>query len=169
MREQDYKNLEIRLNDDIEIKGNAKNIDFSDYDLLETDTKIGNLKKMLVKSGFLDDDEIKSVRYRNCGIGSSIVVGFNNRIYPCHEYLEYFKNLSDDPFDIVNDFDLLNNITSIDNSRKCLKCDLKYHCSGGCKVKSYSLNGTYFSDCDKDKVKINMIRRFLKNGDFYEQ
>ena len=83
----EYENLEIRLNDNIEMTGNALTMDFSGFDKYEVD------KMMLSLVGQLQDMGVtkvassgRNVKFRNCGIGTNIVVDANGKIYPCNKF-----------------------------------------------------------------------------------
>ena len=47
----EYDNLEIRLNNEIEMTGNALNLDFSNYNKLESDKILMNLMEKLKNNG----------------------------------------------------------------------------------------------------------------------
>lgn len=145
----EYENLEIRLNDNIEMTGNALTMDFSGFDKYEVD------KMMLSLVGQLQDMGVtkvassgRNVKFRNCGIGTNIVIDANGKIYPCNKFSSYYCGLDEEMSLIFRDFNELNRSTSTDFMRKCKKCELRYICAGGCRIDYMNRHGDMLAvDC----------------------
>lgn len=158
----EYENLEIRLNDDIEMAGNALTMDFSGFDKYEVD------KMMLSLVGQLQDMGVtkilssgRNVKFRNCGIGTNIVIDANGRIYPCNKFSAYHRGLDEDMSLIFEDFNELNRTTSTDFMSKCRKCELKYICAGGCRIDYMNRHGDMRAvDCTPEFME-NQYRKLL--------
>ncbi|MBS6295491.1 MAG: radical SAM protein [Dialister sp.] len=158
----EYENLEIRLNDNIEMTGNALTMDFSGFDKYEVD------KMMLSLVGQLQDMGVtkvassgRNVKFRNCGIGTNIVVDANGKIYPCNKFSSYYCGLDEEMSLIFRDFNELNRSTSTDFMRKCKKCELRYICAGGCRIDYMNRHGDMLAvDCTP-AFKENQYRKLL--------
>lgn len=158
----EYENLEIRLNDDIEMTGNALTMDFTDFNKYEAD------KLMLSLVSQLQDRDVtkasssgRNVRFKNCGIGTNIVIDANGRIYPCNKFSSYYRSLDEDMSVIFRDFNELNRTTSTDFIGKCKKCELRYICAGGCRIDYMNRHGDMLAvDCTPE-FKENQYRKLL--------
>ena len=158
----EYENLEIRLNDNIEMTGNALTMDFSGFDKYEVD------KMMLSLVGQLQDMGVtkvassgRNVKFRNCGIGTNIVIDANGKIYPCNKFSSYYCGLDEEMSLIFRDFNELNRSTSTDFMRKCKKCELRYICAGGCRIDYMNRHGDMLAvDCTP-AFKENQYRKLL--------
>lgn len=158
----EYENLEIRLNDNIEMTGNALTMDFSGFDKYEVD------KMMLSLVGQLQDMGVtkvassgRNVKFRNCGIGTNIVIDANGKIYPCNKFSSYYCGLDEEMSLIFRDFNELNRSTSTDFMRKCKKCELRYICAGGYRIDYMNRHGDMLAvDCTP-AFKENQYRKLL--------
>lgn len=68
-------------------------MDISDNDsfVLDSNKVINKLIKELFEYGInIKYPRVKSVRFRNCGIGTSIVLDSDGKIYPCSKFSTYF-------------------------------------------------------------------------------
>lgn len=163
----EYENLEIRLNDNIEMTGNALTMDFSGFDKYEVD------KMMLSLVGQLQDMGVtkvassgRNVKFRNCGIGTNIVIDANGKIYPCNKFSSYYCGLDEEMSLIFRDFNELNRSTSTDFMRKCKKCELRYICAGGCRIDYMNRHGDMLAvDCTpafKEKQYRKLLLDYLE-------
>lgn len=158
----EYENLEIRLNDDIEMTGNALNMDFSGFNKHEADKMMLSLVGQLQDMGMTKaSSNGRMIKFKNCGIGTNIVIDTNGRIYPCNKFSTYYRNLDEDMHSIFMDFNNLNRTTSTDFMSKCRKCELKYICAGGCRIDHMNMHGNMLAvDCTPD-FKENQYRKLL--------
>lgn len=158
LQELDYDNIEIRLNDDLEKKGYAVALGENNFsNIKENKKRVAKIIQSLVQHGFYHESTAgKCKRFTNCGIGAAIVVSSDGNIYPCNEYNQQTTHniaVKSSYLNIINDFDDLNRSTSINNIAKCKVCDIKYLCSGGCRVKSLNENGSMLdSICNKEET-----------------
>jgi len=87
-----YENLEIRLNDDIEMAGNALSMNFAGFNKTEVDkmmiSLVGQLQDMGVSK---QPNSGRNIKFKNCGIGTNIVIDANGKIYPCNKFSSYHK------------------------------------------------------------------------------
>lgn len=157
-----YENLEIRLNDDIEMTGNALTLDFTGFDKCEVDKLILSLVGQLQDRGISKaPSNGRNVKFRNCGIGTNIVIDANGKIYPCNKFSSYYRRLDEDISLIFKDFNELNRTTSTDFMGKCKKCELRYICAGGCRVDNMNKHGDMLGvDCTS-QFKENQYRKLL--------
>ena len=143
VKELNYNNLEIRLNNEIELTGNAVSMNLTKYNKHFSDKVIMDLMKKIKEFGVTADFQgQKNVRFKNCGIGTNIVINYDGNIYPCHKFnTPLYYDINTDIDTIYKEFNTLNNKTSIDFIKKCNTCELKYVCSGGCRIDNYNING----------------------------
>lgn len=158
----DYDNLEIRLNDDIEMAGNALSMDFSGFNKHEVDKMMISLVGQLQGLGVSKRASSgRNTKFKNCGIGTNIVIDSNGKIYPCNKFSSYHRELHEDMPQIFQDFNELNRTTSTDFMAKCKKCELRYICAGGCRVDYMNRNGDMIAvDCTLE-FKENQYRKLL--------
>lgn len=91
IKELNYNNLEIRLNDEIEMTGNALNMDFTNYDQHKAKQILINQLNNLVNKGLaIKSEKEKNVHFTNCGIGTNIVINSDGKIYPCNKFSNLF-------------------------------------------------------------------------------
>jgi radical SAM protein with 4Fe4S-binding SPASM domain len=157
-----YENLEIRLNDDIEMTGNALTMDFTGFNKYEVDKLMISLVSQLQDRGVSKASSSgRNVRFKNCGIGTNIVIDANGRIYPCNKFSSYYRSLDENMAQIFRDFNELNRKTSTDYLAKCRKCELRYICAGGCRIDYMNRHGDMLAvDCTPE-FKENQYRKLL--------
>ena len=158
----EYENLEIRLNDDIEMTGNALTMDFTGFNKYEADKLMISLVSQLQDRGVSKASRSgRNVRFKNCGIGTNIVIDANGRIYPCNKFSSYYRGLGEDMVQIFEDFNELNRKTSTDFIAKCSKCELRYICAGGCRIDYMNRHGDMLAiDCNPE-FKEKQYRKLL--------
>lgn len=160
----DYKNIEIRLNHEVEMSGNAIN----NYSHLKHKENIEDIMLNLVKSltNIVINYESKSernIKFTNCGIGASIVFEANGKVYPCSKYSNFHRELTDNIIDTIEYFDSLNNKTSCVHMLCCHDCELKYICAGGCKIDNYKKNSDLLIPNCNQVFKYNQYKRLVKD------
>ncbi|WP_337228388.1 radical SAM/SPASM domain-containing protein [Proteus faecis] len=157
-----YDKLEIRLNNVIEKKGNAiklPNSFFIKSELREEKTE--NILQKIISNGFSKPSkENRGIKFKNCGIGASIVINQDGLIYPCNDF-SFNQGLSiDTDVDVIEYFNQLNRETSYKNIINCNNCDVGFFCCGGCKIKNKLDNGDYkIPTCNKYEIYKKMISR----------
>ncbi|MDA3043839.1 MULTISPECIES: radical SAM/SPASM domain-containing protein [unclassified Campylobacter] len=159
----DYSNLEIRLNNEIELIGAApKELNLKNYNKKLSDKIIYELMKELLNLGIAKTKtKEQNIRFKNCGIGTSIVIDANGKIYPCSKFGSFYLNLDESAEKIMDKFDNINRQTCVNFMEKCKKCDLKFICCGGCKIDNLNLkNNMRNAICDR-KYKQNILRGLI--------
>lgn len=162
VNEFNYENIEIRINADIEKTGNAQKLPDSFFK--ENDTRrsrVNNIIRRLTNLGYnFKSSSSSGNRFKNCGIGASIVINSDGTIYPCNEFSfsENIKINSLDATGVFDYFDELNRSTSVERMQYCSKCEVRFVCCGGCKLKNKHLNGDYLIPlCDKDTIYRKLV------------
>lgn len=157
-----YENLEIRLNDDIEMTGNALAMDFTGFDKYKVDRVMLSLVAQLQDMGITKAPSSgRNMKFKNCGIGTNIVIDTNGKIYPCNKFSAYHRELDEDMSLLFEDFNELNRTTSIDFMNKCKTCELRYICAGGCRIDYMNRHGDMLAvDCTPE-FKENQYRKLL--------
>lgn len=158
----DYDNLEIRLNDDIEMAGNALSMNFDGFIKNEVDKMMISLVSQLQERGVSKQASSgRNVKFKNCGIGTNIVIDSDGKIYPCNKFSSYHRKITDDMAQIFQDFNAINRTTSTDYMARCIKCELRYICAGGCRIDYLRRNNQMTAvDCTPE-FKENQYRKLL--------
>lgn len=158
----EYENLEIRLNDDIEMRGNALTMDFTGYNKYEVDKIMLSLIDRLQEMGVTKESRSgRNIKFKNCGIGTNIVIDANGRMYPCNKFSSYYRKLDEDMSLVFEDFNELNRTTSINCISKCQKCELRYICAGGCRIDYMNQHGNMLAVNCTPEFKENQYRKLL--------
>ena len=102
----------------------------------------------------------------NCGFGE-ISIAPNGDVYWCnriHELTSSLNVFKCNIADIFNTSEQIKRSTSVDNTSVCKDCEIKYICSGGCRIKYEGINdalnhvGYWNYKCDgKDDIYRKMI------------
>ena len=163
VNELDYMNLEVRINNEIEMTGNAVSMDFSGYDKHSSDMVILELMQKIKASGAITDfPGEKNVKFSNCGIGTNIVINYDGKIYPCHKFnTPFFVTTDIDIEELYKEFDDINKRTSSEYIRKCQRCELRYVCAGGCRIDNYNANGNMLKPICDEEYKEKQYRKLL--------
>jgi radical SAM protein with 4Fe4S-binding SPASM domain len=149
----------IRLNAEIEKDGRANELDNSYHDFF-----VENAEKIFgfISSMFHQEPRLLLRNMRNCGIGISIGIDSNGKIYPCDLFFEDFASIFDKDIDIkLKDIRNINKKTEISNFNSCIKCDLRYICLGGCKIKNKQRAGSYTNVICTDNYKLLKYYRMI--------
>lgn len=143
----------VRMSADLENEGRAKTLDlnfqnfFADYagEVLEFVSSVYNYKPRLILRNM-----------RNCGIGISIGIDSDGKVYPCDNFYESFATIFDNNIgERLKSIKNINISSEVCNIEQCNFCDLKYICLGGCKIKNKIKNGSYLKPiCTEESKKI---------------
>ena len=111
---------------------------------------------------------------RNCGFGE-ITIAANGDVYWCNRIPELRRatNAVEDDFEsIMLMSDAIKLDTSVDNTRVCKECDIRYICGGGCRLEYEGIqdasvhSGEWYFQCPgKDEIYNKMI---LSNEFFFD-
>ena len=86
VKKLNYSNLEVRLSDEIEMSGNALSMDMSNYRRDKSREIVIELVRKLKSMGcVVQGNDIRNIRFTNCGIGTNIVINYDGKVYPCHK------------------------------------------------------------------------------------
>lgn len=163
VQELDYNNLEVRINNEIEMTGNALTMDFTGYDKNYSDEIVLELLQIIRDSGAVTEfPGERNVRFTNCGIGANIVINYDGHIYPCHKFnTPFYFDIDTDIDTIYKEFDEINKKTSNDLIKKCTVCELRYVCAGGCRIDNYNSNGDMLVPVCDEQYKEKQYRKLL--------
>lgn len=114
-------------------------------------------------------NDIRNIRFTNCGIGTNIVINYDGKVYPCHKLSEYSFELGTDVSKIIEEFNRINIETSNKYIPKCQKCELKYICSGGCRIDNLSKNENMKAVICDETYKDRQYRRLLNDFKMYRE
>ena len=170
VKQLQYNNLEVRLNDEIEMTGNALSLDMSNFDKKYSKGIVINLIRELEELGcFVKASDIRNTKYTNCGIGTRVLINYDGKIYPCHKISTYNVDLELDGKEIIQKFNQLNRDTSNNIIDKCKKCELRYICSGGCRIDNYNATGSMIMPiCDKN-FKDKQYQKLINDFKMYRE
>ena len=157
-----YSELEVRINSELEKKGNALDLPVDFFNEKATRKKrVNKIIQELTMNGFyFSSIDSRRKQFNNCGIGSSIVINPDGKIYPCNEFsIDSSLNIEDiKPETLIPIFNELNNKTAIKEMSGCDVCELRYICCGGCKVKNKYNNKSYLiPTCNKLKIYEQLV------------
>lgn len=166
--------MNVRINDDIELSGNAINLKNQDFEFNYYRKKeMNQIILALSEIGFYEDlNTTKRVKILNCGIGTSIHLDYNEKIYPCSKKGSIFFKLEDvikDNIDLEKNFSLLNNKSIVSFMDECKHCELQYICSGGCRIDNIDKNGNWsIPYCNKEEKYEMLLVDYLRKEDCIE-
>ncbi|EKO3687098.1 radical SAM protein [Vibrio metschnikovii] len=157
LKQLSYDNIEVRINDEIEKKGNALSLSDNNFNnIVFNKSKVKSIIDKVENQGFyFSPSNSKCKRFTNCGIGASIVISSTGDIYPCNDYEQpsEFNILNSTLTDVIEKYDSINEDTSTKNILKCNSCEIKYLCGGGCRTKNLRERGSMNAiSCNKTKI-----------------
>lgn len=168
VKEMDYSNLEVRINDEIEMSGNALSMDMSSYNEKISKEIMSHIIKELENLGcIVQNSDIRNVRFTNCGIGTTIFINYDGKIYPCNKQSDYSLEIGTEVQNIVEEFNRINEETSNINIKKCHLCELQYICSGGCRIDNLLKTGDMKQVICDDEFKKTQYRKLLHDYKMY--
>lgn len=101
--------------------------------------------------------------FRNCGIGSRMVINANGDVFPClgassegYFLADNVRKRSVNEIWSSESFSRLRLLT-VDDVQLCKQCDLKYICRGGCKVETFK----YYGDLTKRYPRCNIMKKLI--------
>lgn len=166
----DYDNLEVRLSDEIEMSGNALTMDMSHYNKLESRAAVIELIRKLADMGcVVQNNDLRNTQFTNCGIGTSVVINYDGKIYPCNKLSEYSFPIGTDASTVIDEFNRINVETSNRNIRKCQACELQFICSGGCRIDNLIKTGDMNTVICNEAFKEDQYRRLLSDYKMYRE
>lgn len=170
VRNLNYDNLEVRLNDEIELSGNALTMDMSSYDKKKSKATILKLMHDLRDIGCtIHDNDQRNIQFTNCGIGTNIIINYDGKIYPCHKFSNYSFPIDIKAIELVKNFNEINIQTSNNHIKKCQFCELKYICSGGCRIDNYIKTGNMNTVICDETFKNKQYQQLLDNYKMYHE
>lgn len=150
----DYDKISVRINTKLDKEGYALNLPEESFaSSKHIEDIIIKIKNELVQKGYVNEKKYqRNVQFYNCGIGCSITVDSNGEIYPCSKLNIGRGNIvNKDFYELIQEFNNLNKDTEVRNIKFCKECELKYICSGGCRINHYLKNGSYLIPvCDNN-------------------
>lgn len=165
-----YDNIEVRLNDEIEITGNALSLDMSNFDKKYSKKMLINLVRNLEDIGcYIKPLDIRNTKFTNCGIGASILINYDGKIYPCHKFSSYYLDYESNGTDIIQKFNQLNIDTSNNNINQCRNCELRYICSGGCRIDNLNKTGSMIKPICDNQFKEKQYQKLVNDFKMYRE
>lgn len=163
-----YDKLEVRLNDEIEMTGNAVFMDMSLYKKEESKKTIIKLFHDLENKGIhIQDKSVRNIQFTNCGIGTNLVINYDGKVYPCHKLSKYSLDVGTNVSQIIKDFNEINRETSNDFIRKCQNCELRYICSGGCRIDNLEKNNDMNKVICNETYKMEQYKKIINDYKMY--
>ncbi|WP_447409966.1 radical SAM/SPASM domain-containing protein [Clostridium perfringens] len=111
---------------------------------------------------------------KNCGFGG-ITLAANGDVYWCNQILKLTSsyNINDVSMkDIIKISEKMKEKTSVDNSSICKNCEIKYICSGGCRLKYKDIenadnySGIWKNKCDQE-YKNSIIEKMINCNEYF--
>lgn len=168
VKEFNYNNLEVRINDEIEMSGNALSMDMSAYKKGKSKATVIDLVRKLRRIGcVIHESDVRNIQFTNCGIGTNIVINYDGKIYPCHKFSDYAFEIGTSTDKIIKAFDSINKETSNRFIKKCQNCELKYICAGGCRIDNLIETGNMNTVICNEELKEEQYRKLLSDYKMY--
>lgn len=163
LKEMNFNDIEVRINDSIENKGNF--LLFNSSQEIDKETKkikVIKIINQLVNNGYTSrNSKERNIHFSNCGIGTTININYDSKIYPCSEYGRLFFDLDTNPDYIISSFNEISNNSSLMLMSECSDCDLKFICGGSCRVKNQMSNGSYIKPICNEELKNMKLNELL--------
>lgn len=170
-----YPEISIKFNHELIV---GREVKITDEENREYKAKIKALVKRLYPEYYIEafvlNYEKKIIR-RNCGFGE-ISIASNGDIYWCNRIHELKSNINVLDMDMQEIVHIGNEIiknTSVDNTKGCKDCEIRYICGGGCRMEYDSIKdvanhkGEWTYKCEgKEHLYEKMI---LSNEYFFEE
>jgi len=163
----DYDKISVRINAKLDKEGYAKNLPEEFFeDLSYIEESVINIKAQLVQRGYFDEKKYqKNIHFYNCGIGCNITIDSDGEIYPCSKLNISRGNIVNKNLDeLIYEFNKLNKDTEITNMKLCNECELKYICSGGCRIDHYLEKGSYLKPICTNSYKEKIYRTLINES-----
>lgn len=164
LNELNYNKITVRINSKLDKEGYAKDFPEEFFsNSLELENRVNIITKKLIEYGYSKENKYKrNTHFYNCGIGCSITIDSNGEIYPCSKLSISRGNIkSVDINNLINKFNYLNKNTEIKRMDLCKRCELKYICSGGCRIDNYNIKGSYLKPICNKNYKDNIYRSLI--------
>lgn len=105
----------------------------------------------------------------NCGIGHSLYVQSDGKVYPCYAWCEEEHCLGDLSTESVQEILMRGKVleiinSGVDTNRKCRSCDVRYFCGGPCKIWVNDKHDIDSEDFDCGKKRANILSMLKQNG-----
>ena len=128
------------------------------------------------KKNFILNFKEKSLQ-KNCGFGE-ISIAANGDVYWCNRIFELNKAVNITTISFSQLFEKskhIQTITDVDHSAVCSKCEIRYICGGGCRLKYPAIknvvdfSGLWENICPEGQ-KERMYKKMIESNEyFYEQ
>ncbi|QCH26948.1 radical SAM/SPASM domain-containing protein [Clostridium tyrobutyricum] len=168
LKKFDYDKVKVRINTKLDKEGYAKNLPEEFFENSNhINDRVVNIRAKLVEMGYFNEKKYqKNIHFYNCGIGCSITIDSNGKIYPCSKLNISRGNIVNKNInELIDEFNRLNRDTEITNMELCKECELKYICSGGCRIEHYLKTKNYLKPiCDnnyKEQIYKTLINESL--------
>jgi len=159
-----YDKLNFRFDDHLINIGRATELSPEHRELSGMDpSAVQRILQQLWQSGWSNRPPVKlNRRLKNCGIGKGLSVTANGDIYPCSMPVHKFGNIRTDPFDeVAGRIRQLYESTDVTHMPVCAGCELRFVCTGGCRVLNKIQNSNYLIPiCDEQK-KMQVMRNMV--------
>jgi len=130
--------------------------DFEDSSLLSVYSSIKGVLDELYFNGWESPSIARNVRKRNCTFGQRFVVSASGNVHPCAELVWKIGNVRVDSIKSLSEkLAVLHQQTSVDESKCCSRCELKYICRGGCKTwRMHNHKSIFIQRCDAKRKQL---------------
>ena len=153
-----YNNLDVRVSDDLDQSGRASKFPEEYFaSSVARKERINSLISLIHNLYYVPrGGKQRNIRFLNCGIGSSIVVDSDGKIYPCNNFSIDFGSIEEDLEKTIKSFNEINKNTSLVHMNYCNGCELLYVCSGGCRIENFMKTGSFIKPgCDNTHKEKN--------------
>ena len=169
---QKMPNVFVKLNHEL-ITGREVNVSDEENQLYKNKLKklVESLYPDYYAESFYLNYKDKTI-HNNCGFGG-LSIASNGDVYWCnriHELKSSMNVFSDDLVSIDRMSEKIKESTSVDNTKICKDCEIKYICGGGCRMKykgiqyASTMNDEWEYQC-KDKARL--LDKMVKFNEYF--
>lgn len=159
-----YPGINIRIDDALTNLGRASEFPIEYFELSTSARKsINSILQQLWDAGWAKRPSITlNRRLKNCAIGHGLSVDANGDIYPCSMPICKYGNFRTHNFrELAEQISRLYMDTNVDNMEKCKDCELKYVCTGGCRIQNFIRNGSFLIPTCDNETKQRILRKMV--------
>lgn len=167
-----YPNIFIKISFELL---NGRNIKSDDVKNLNYENKIRKLVESIYPNYYIEtfvlnykDSNIRE----NCGFGE-ISIAPNGDVYWCnriHELESSYNIKNTSMIDIIKKSEEIKEGTNVKHSQVCSKCDIKYICGGGCRMKYPDIidcNKKYWENRCTSEYKEKLYERMIASNEYF--
>ncbi len=156
---------DVRLATNVERSGRAKHLG-PEYTVFPEQSKhrVNGILEHLRAEGYLilDADNSLPTRKLGCGIGRGFAVDSDGTLFPCSlPYYPLGRYPETEISTLVRRLAALQDQCSLKHLEQCSRCDFRFVCGGGCRLKNHEMTGSLQGVVCTDRFRQDLLREML--------